>query len=76
MFIFHHAGVEISYFVQFLYIILPVLQRRRRRKEPHNLVGAGAVTGCGSGFGSDVSGLTNGIKRGKQLKKDTKWNNL
>jgi hypothetical protein len=41
--------------------IRPVL-RSRSHKEPHLLVGAGAVTRCGSG--SDGSGSNNGIKHG------------
>jgi hypothetical protein len=36
--------------------------RSRSRKEPHNLVGAGAVTRCHSG--TDGSGSDNGIKHG------------
>jgi hypothetical protein len=48
----------------------PVLRSwSRSRKEPHLLVGAGAVTRCGSG--SD-----NGIKHGWELKIDTKRNSL
>jgi hypothetical protein len=35
--------------------------RSRSRKEPHLLVGAGTVTRCGSGSGSDGSGSNNGI---------------
>jgi hypothetical protein len=38
--------------------------RSRSRKEPHLLVGAGAVTRCGSGSGSDGSGSDNGIYHG------------
>jgi hypothetical protein len=36
--------------------------------EPHHLVGAGAVTQCGSGG----SGYENGIKHGWESKNDTK----
>jgi hypothetical protein len=50
------------------YTVLP----SRSRKEPHLLVGAGAVTRCGSG--SD--GSDNGIKHGWELKIDTKFNSL
>jgi hypothetical protein len=40
--------------------------RSRSRKEPHHLVGAGAVTRCGSnsGSGSDGSDSDNGIEHG------------
>jgi hypothetical protein len=41
----------------------------RSRKEPHLLVGAGAVKRCGSS--SD-----NGIEHGWELKMDTKYNRL
>jgi hypothetical protein len=41
----------------------PVL-RGRSRKELHHLVGAGAVTRCGFGSGSDGSGSDNGINHG------------
>jgi hypothetical protein len=40
--------------------------------EPHLLVGAGAVTRCGSGG----SGSDNGIKHSKGLNNDTKCNSL
>jgi hypothetical protein len=50
--------------------------RSRSRKEPHLLVGAGAVTRCGSGSCFDGSGSDNGIKHGWELKIDTKCNSL
>jgi hypothetical protein len=65
------GGVEICYRIFYNAVL-----RSRSRKEPHLLVGAGAVTRCGSGSGSDGSGSNTGIKHGKELKNDTKCNSL
>jgi hypothetical protein len=51
--------------ILFIYSVLR--SRSRIRKEPHLLVGAGALTRCGSGSGSD-----NGITQSYELKNDTK----
>jgi hypothetical protein len=50
--------------------VLRSRSQSRSRKEPHLLVGAGAITQCGSG--SDGSGSDNGINDGWKLKNDTK----
>jgi hypothetical protein len=59
----HYRPVSISFFkkIKNAAALYPVL-RNLSRKEAHLLVGAGAVTRCGSG--SDGSGSDNGIKHG------------
>jgi hypothetical protein len=61
-FMYMSADVQaMAFYVTIVGCGLPML-RSRSRKEPHHLVGAGAVTQCGSG--SDGSGSDNGIYHG------------
>jgi hypothetical protein len=62
--IMNQSNLRVVY-IQYFTAVL----RSRSRKEPHHLVGAGAVKRCSSG--SDGSGSVNGIKHGKELKNDT-----
>jgi hypothetical protein len=60
-FIYMSADVKaMAFYATMVGLVLPVLRSRSwSRKESHHLVGAGAVTRCGSG--SDRSGSDNGI---------------
>jgi hypothetical protein len=60
------ANIKITRF--FFILRKKIVEKSVAEPEPHLLVGAGAVTRCGSGG----SGSDNGIKHSWELKNDTK----
>jgi hypothetical protein len=63
------------FFYNHCFLFISSLNSSVAEPEPHLLVGAGAVTQCGSGGSdSDSSSSDNSIKHGWELKIDTKCN--